>query len=680
MIESFHLFEFVILLALAAGGQAVFERLKLPAVVGYLVVGALAGPGVLGLIDDPERVRLLAELGVVFLLFEIGLELPMERLRDLGREALRVGGPQVLGTTAAVASVCHVFGFGWPTAVVVGFAVAMSSTALVMKLLTDAREVDTPHGQLTLSVLLFQDLAVVPVLLAVPLLAAGQEQNGPALLLAGGRMAAGLAFLLFLVRFVVPRMLTLVAREGSHDLFSMLAILLVLGSALVAESLGLTLAVGAFMAGVAASRSPFANQLFSEVVPLRGVLLGLFFTAVGMFFDPEALVGRGLAVAAFVAAAVILKVALVAGANASFGGSPGRSGLVAGLCLAQTGEFSFVLAEAARHVGLLDAGTHQVILAGSIVSLVLSPFVIRQAQPIAEGVFAAIDRLAGSESGASAESESATTANGATTHGLVSGHAGRVVVIGYGPVGQTVARLLRSLGVPYSVLEGNAKTVEQARERGEDIEFGDATRPAVLEHLKVGEARFVIVAISDALATRRIVSRLRARTSPTQILARTRFVAEIDRLHSVGANDVVAEEFEAGIEVIARTLAFFGKPAGSIQRFTESLRDEGYVMMRSEPMLPIDPWVMELLEDESPEWVDVPPGLADGASLRSLDVRALSGCSVLVIEHSSGSSRNPSPDRAIRGGDRLLVLGDAAALARLRQLLDSRVRPGGQVE
>jgi len=176
--ESFHLFELVLLLALAAGGLALFERFKLPAVVGFLLVGALAGPGALGLIDDPERVRVLAELGVVFLLFEIGLELPMERLRDLGREALRVGGPQVVGTAGVAASACVALGLDWATAIVIGMTVAMSSTALVMKLLTDEGQVDAPHGQLALSVLLFQDLAVVPVLLAVPLLAAGQGADG----------------------------------------------------------------------------------------------------------------------------------------------------------------------------------------------------------------------------------------------------------------------------------------------------------------------------------------------------------------------------------------------------------------------------------------------------------------------------------------------------------------------
>ena len=660
MNESFHLFELVLVLSLAAGGLAVFEYFRLPAVVGFLLVGALAGPGALGLIDDPERVRVLAELGVVFLLFEIGLELPMERLRELGREALRVGGPQVLGTTAVSAFAGHMLGLDWPVAVIVGVAVAMSSTALVMKLLTDEGQVDAPHGQLALSVLLFQDLAVVPVLLAIPLLAAGQATDGTVLLLAMVRMVAALAILLFVVRFVVPRVLTRVAREGSQDLFSMLAILLVLGSAFVAEELGLTLAVGAFLAGMAAARSPFASQLFSEVVPLRGVLLGLFFTAVGMFFDPLALAGQGGAVLLYLVGTIVLKVLLVAGANAWFRGRSPRAGLMAGLALAQTGEFSFVLAEAARRAGLLEPATHQVILAGSILSLIASPFILRAAPQITQRVFRWIERTERAEAALLQQSPAAEE---------VEEEEDRVVLIGYGPTGQTLARVLRSLSVPYSVLDGNAKAVEDARALGEDIVFGDATRPAVLGRMRVAKARLVVVAISDPLATRRIVSRLRAMTDRTKILARTRYVADVDRLQTVGASEVVAEEFEGGIEVVARTLAHFGSPMGAIQRFTEALRDEGYEAMRSQPMLPIDPWVMEVLEYESPEWIEVPTGFPDGTTVRSLDLRARTGCSVLVVEHASGSSRNPSPDHPLHEGDRLLVLGDGQALATLKRLL-----------
>ncbi|MDH4016824.1 MAG: NAD-binding protein, partial [Actinomycetota bacterium] len=218
-------------------------------------------------------------------------------------------------------------------------------------------------------------------------------------------------------------------------------------------------------------------------------------------------------------------------------------------------------------------------------------------------------------------------------------------------------------------LDGNAKGVEAARALGEDIRFGDATRPAVLERMGVREAPLVIVAISDPLATRRVVSRLRLMTDRARILSRTRYVADIDNLSEAGATEVVAEEFEGGIEVVARTLAHLGSPAGAIQRFTEALRDEGYEAMRGAAMLPIDPWVMELLEEASPEWVTVPTGFPDGASLRSLDLRARTGCSVLIVEHLGAGTRNPSADQPLQEGDRMLVIGDAPGLAQLERSL-----------
>ncbi len=296
------------------------------------------------------------------------------------------------------------------------------------------------------------------------------------------------------------------------------------------------------------------------------------------------------------------------------------------------------------------------IIAGSILSLIASPFILRAAPRITERVFAWIERGEQASPGGDVDDEAPDDE-------------GPVVLIGYGPTGQTLARVLRSLQVPYTVLDGNAKGVEAAKARGEDIHFGDATRPAVLEHIGVREARLVVVAISDPLATRRVVSRLRVMTDRARILSRTRYVADVDKLSEAGATEIVAEEFEGGIEVVARTLAHLGSPAGAIQRFTEALRDEGYEAMRGAAMLPIDPWVMEVLQEASPEWLDVPIGFPGGATLQSLELRARTGCSVLVVEHRGESTRNPGADHPLHAGDRLLVIGDAPGLAELERLL-----------
>ena len=653
---SHGLIEAVVLLALAAAGLAATERLRLPSVVGFLVVGALAGPEALGLVSDPDAVRELAELGVVFLLFEIGLELPLERVRTLWRPALVGGGFQVAVTLAVVAAGAAAAGLSWPAAFVVGAGVSMSSTAIVLRLLTDEGQIDAPSGQISVAVLLMQDLAIVPFLLIVPLLA-GDVSGTSALVLAIAKMILALAFVGFSVWFLVPRLLDRVAQNRGGELFSLFALLIVLGSALTAEALGLTLAVGAFLAGVAASGSPYAHQLFSEVVPLRGVLLGIFFTAVGMFFSPAQVAEAPGTLVLDVLAIVVGKALIVLFAGTVLLRRSLRVSLEAGLSLAQMGEFAFVLLGVAGAAGVIEPVLQARVVAASIVSLVLSPFLIGSAPAIAS----ALSERLGHPGQQFAEEAPLPDAR--------SGE--RVVVIGYGPAGQTLIRLLRSLDVPFIAVDTNPSGALEARETGEPVIYGDATRPQVLRHLAVWDARLVAVAISDPLATRRIVSRIRAMAPQTPILARTRYVREVDRLSMAGADVVVAEEFEGSIELVARALENFEVPTGAIARFTEALREEGYGAIRAPAALPIDPWLMELLNHTDTEWVEVPRGVTSRPSLGSLDLRARTGGNVLVVERGDDSFPNPSPDFALEAGDRLLVLGGAEELLRVRALLSA---------
>jgi CPA2 family monovalent cation:H+ antiporter-2 len=655
LVEASHgLIEAVVLLALASAGLAITERLRLPSVVGFLVVGAIAGPGMLGLVGEPDRVRDLAEIGVLFLLFEIGLELPLERVRTLWRPALIGGGFQVVVTLTAVAGAAHAFGLGWPAALVIGAGVSMSSTAIVLRLLADEGQIDAPGGQLAVAVLLMQDLAIVPFLLLIPLLAGGAT-NLSDVGLVFGRMAIALVFVGFTVWFLVPRILDRVAQTRSGEFFSLLALLIVLGSALTAETLGLTLAVGAFLAGVAASGSPYAHQLFSEVVPLRGVLLGIFFIAVGMFFDPSGVIEAPGTFLLDVFTITLGKIVIVLVAGMILLRRSLRVSLEAGLSLCQMGEFSFVLLGVAGQAGLIEPVLQQRVVAASIATLLISPFLIRYAPAIAGAI---AERLHHPGVAMPRHAERDEPERNA-----------RVVVIGYGPAGQTLIRLLRSLDVPYVAVDTNPNAALTASQTGTSVIYGDATRPQVLSHLRVREARLVAVAISDPLATRRIVSRIRAMAPDTPILARTRYVREVDHLSSAGATTVVAEEFEGSIELVARALESFDIPAGAIARFTEALREEGYGAIRAPAALPIDPWLMELLDHTDTEWVEVPMALSGEPTLGELDIRARTGGNVLVIERGANSHPNPPPDFALKGGDRLLVLGGAENLLRVRQLL-----------
>lgn len=651
--------ELLLLVAVATAGAVVFERLRLPSIAGFLVVGAGVGPGGLALIDDPEQVRALAELGVVFLLFEIGLELPLERLARLWRPALVAGGLQVTLTLGSVAALAVGLGVGVAPALVLGALVAMSSTALVMRLLAERGELDAPHGQLAVGILLFQDLCVVPFLLAVPLLAAGGA--GPErVALEVGRAVVALAAFAVVARFVLPRLLDRTALLRSRELFTMGAFLAVVGSAVIAEVIGLTLSVGAFIGGLVLSASPYSHQLFADVVPLRGVLLGVFFTAVGMLFDPGAAAAQWPAVLAYAGGVVVLKAGFIAVVVTFVLRQGVRLGVLTGLALAQTGEFSFVLAGVAGAAGLLDASLARVFVAGSIVTLVATPFLVGLAPRLASRLGREADRREGAGSG---------TADGPEDH---------VVLAGFGLAGRTLARVLQARGIPYRAVEANAVAVRELRGRGEPVVFGDASRPSLLEGAGVRRARAVVVALSDPLATREVVALARTLAPDVPILVRTHFVRDVDALLRAGATRVVVEELESTLEMVGALLEQFGVPGEAIARFSAELRDEGYEFLRS-PDTILDPWLADLLEGVASEWVEIPDGFpaergdaAGETTLGGLGVRRRTGASVVAVERAGASTASPGAGFELRAGDRLLAVGTSASIERLRELL----RPG----
>ncbi len=643
--------EFLLLIAMAAVGVAVFERLGLPAIAGFLVMGALVGPAGLGWVSDPERVRGLAELGVVFLLFEIGLELPLERLRRLWRHALLAGGLQVAVTVGLVTLAGSALGLGVRGALVMGGLVAMSSTALVMRLLADRGEVDAPQGQLAVGILLFQDICIVPLLLSIPVLTARDAGAARDAAFAVARSVVALGIFFLVARFVLPALLDRAARLRSRDLFSLLAFLIVVGSAAIAEWIGLTLAVGAFLGGLVVSATPYAHQLFAEVLPLRGVLLGLFFTAVGMLFDPAAAVHHAAPVLAYVTGTVVLKALVVALIVAVVLRQGLRLGVVTGLALAQTGEFSFVLAAAAAAAGLLDDWLMQIFVAGSVVTLVATPFLVSVAPRLADWLAGGADRLGRAPAQRSSRMD-------------------HTVLIGLGLGNRQLVRVLQALDIPWVAVDANALSVREAIARDEPVIYGDATRRPILERLGVPHALRVVVAISDPMATRRVVRLVRQLNPNATILARTRYVMDVDALYDAGASAVLAEEFESALGLLTQTLRSTGIPEGAVARFTDQLREEGYEPMRT-PQVRLDPWLVELLEQISTEWVEVPDGLAP-TTLGELRVRPRTGVNVLAVDRGGHTTPNPEADFALRAGDRLLVFGGSGAVEQLRALLQAQ--------
>ena len=504
------------------------ERLRQTAVLGYLVAGTVVGPGVLGWVRGSESIDALAELGAATLLFSIGTEFSVARLRALGARTFVAGVLQVAATMGAAMALCMGLGLGTRSAFAIGAIVSLSSTAVVMRLLVEQRSLDSSHGRLSLGVLLTQDLAVVPLVIAVTMSSGGGATEGPVTQLArtaGGAVLLVTGFLL-LARLVFPRIMRGAAMVRNRELIALFATVCAVGSALGAEAVGLSAALGAFVAGVLLGSSPFAAQVRAEVAPLKTLLLTLFFAAVGLSGDPGwAWANAGMVSGAV--AAIVCGKAIVAALVCRAVGMPSAVALAAGLCLAQIGEFSFVIAEVARAGGLLDGIAHRLVVTATIGSLALSPFLVAAARRIARmrpqpGAMNAHD----AEAGAGAP---------------------RVVLVGYGPAGRRAFERLRALGCGHvDVIESNPALAAVAVTDGARTHVGDAGRLDVLEHVGIRGADVVAVTTADLDAVRHVTALVRSIAPRTRIVARARYAATVQDMAVAGADRVVDEESIVG--------------------------------------------------------------------------------------------------------------------------------------
>jgi CPA2 family monovalent cation:H+ antiporter-2 len=572
--------DLVIVFAVAAAIVFAFGQFRLPSVVGLLVAGVLVGPYGLSLISDLHVVEVLAEIGVVVLLFTVGLEFSLSRLLVMLPTMARVGLPQIVGTTVLVTAATWWYLGTLPQAVFAGMLVAMSSTAIVLKLLADRGETATPHGRIAIAVLLLQDLVVVAAMLAVPLLATAAGVDPPAEAAAvshGGGLfanplasvAAGLALVVAVLavgRLVVPRILHEVVRLRNRELFLMTIVLACLGTAAITAQAGLSLALGAFLAGLVLSESEYGHQAFTEVLPFRDTLASLFFVSVGMLLDIRFLADHAALVAATVLAIVVGKAAMTA-VPALLAGYPPRTSLLAGAALAQVGEFSFVLGSRGAQAGLLDRDDYQTFLAAAVLTMAVTPL-------LAAALPGWLDRLSRSRwcGGWLADQTPPTSRQELADH---------VIIAGFGLNGRNLAAALTECGVPFVVLELNPETVRRERAHGLDIHYGDCTRAAVLEHAGIARARAFVLAISDAASTRRSVRIARELAAGLRIIVRTEYVLEVEELRHLGADEVIPAEFETALALFDRVLAIYDVPAATVDDLTERMRLENYGFLRA---------------------------------------------------------------------------------------------------
>jgi len=574
--------DLLVVFAVTAVVVFLFGQARLPSVVGLLVSGVLVGPYGLSLVADVETVQLLAEIGVVVLLFTVGLEFSMSRLVVMLPLMARIGLPQIVGTTLLVTLATWWYLGTAAQAVFAGLLVAMSSTAIVLKLLADRGETGTPHGRIAVAVLLLQDLLVVVAMLAVPLLAdAAGTQPGPAApahaaahsaplfanpvagIVAGLVVVAGV---LVAGRRIVPVVLHEVVRQRNRELFLITIVLVCLGTAAITAQVGLSLALGAFLAGLSLAESEYGHQAFTEVLPFRDTLASLFFVSVGMLLDIRFLLANAPLVAATVVAIIIAKM-LVTAVPAWLAGFPVRTSLLAGAGIAQVGEFSFVLGSRGAEAGLLDAGDYQTFLAAAVVTMAATPVVTATLPWL-------LERLARTAGWARRLLEMPFEQEGPAL-------ADHVVIAGFGLNGRNLAAALGEFGVPHVILELNPETVRRERLAGRDIRYGDCTRAAVLAHASLERARAYVIAISDPASTRRSVQIAREIAPAVRILVRTEHLAEVDELESLGADDVIPAEFETALALFDRVLGIYDVPEPTIDGLLAKMRLENYGVLRA---------------------------------------------------------------------------------------------------
>lgn len=641
-----------------------FDRLKIPAIVGFLVSGVALGPHGLSLVRELQTVETLAEIGVVLLLFTVGLEFSMTKVYRMRKMVLAGGAMQVGLTIAAVAGIgWFIFGDG-AKAIFMGFLVALSSTAVVLKVLMDRAEISTMQGEAVTGILVFQDLCAVPMMLMIPFLA-GSEAGGahivPLLLKALALVAAVLAF----TRWVVPNLLFHTVNTRNRDLFMMVVLLMCLGTALITFEAGLSLALGAFLAGMMIADSEYSHQVVAEILPFRDIFNSLFFVSIGMLLNLK-FAFDNLPLVLAVTAAIILIKAPLAALPSLWSGYPARMAIGAGLSLSQIGEFSFVLAKSGLDAGIAMGGMYQAFLAASVITMAATPFMMGWAPKAATVILKSLPR----------RRDSKVLAPKGEKYAPIRDH---VIIVGFGLNGQNLARVLRSTGVPYNILELNPGTVREQMKLGEQIHYGDATREYVLRHVGVHKARVLVVAISDPAVERRVLSVARQVNPNLHIIVRTRYVKEIDQLAALGANEVIPEEFETSIEIFSHVLQVYDVPFNVIMEQVSAIRHGKYQMMRYLPGKDSSNPLSSLLSHKlGMQTVEVPPGAAvAGQMLSEIHLRGKTGATVLAVQRKSELTTNPSANFALAPGDLVYVVGAPGELRAASEMLKQTVPPEG---
>ncbi len=652
--------DIVVIFGLSTLVILLFMRLKLPTIIGYLLTGAIAGPYGLSLVDASTAVEVLSEIGVILLLFVIGMEFSLKSLMAIKKAVFIGGSLQVLLTIGATTLITYSFGYDWNKAVFFGFLFALSSTAIVLKLLQETGQVNSLSGRTTLAILIFQDIIIVPLVLLTPMLAG--ESDNVLLSLTYMVLKGGLVIVLTILsaKYLIPQLLYRVAKSKNEELFLLSIIVTCFAVAYVTSLLGLSLGLGAFLAGLIISESEYSHHATGKILPFREIFLSFFFVSVGMLFDLGFLLDNILIILVLVLLTFVVKFLITTLAVKSIG-SDLKGSFIVGFSIFQVGEFSLLLAKEGLEYELLDPITYQYFLAISILTMVMTPFILKKRENLACRVLNI--PLPEKIKARFGEKPVAHIAKIETDE--LGDH---LVIIGFGLNGRNLARAAKRANISYAIIEMNPETVRVESAKGEPIMYGDAANQVVLEHVKIHKARVAVIAISNHEATRGIITNIRAITQNAFIIVRTRYVNEIEAMLRLGADEVIPEEFETSIEIFTRVLNKYLVPKGEIDDFTHDVRYHNYEVFRS-------------LQGDSGSTIalDIPEinfagikiekdhGAFIGKPIKDINLREKVGINLVAIKRDGKTNTDIHGDTKIKLGDIVYVVARQEALEKFEE-------------
>lgn len=657
--------DIVIILGLSVLIILLFQRLKLPEILGFLITGVVAGPNGLNLINASHEVELLSEIGIIFLLFVIGIEFSLKGLVSIKNTVIWGGLMQVGGTIALTFfGAYYFFDLTYQTSIFLGFLLALSSTAIVLKMLQEKGEITSPHGRVTVAILIFQDIIVVLMMLLTPLLANQSESPLLELGILFLKLAAILVVLFALGKYAIPNLFRLVVKSKSRELFILTTVVICFATAWMTSVVGLSLALGAFFAGLIISESDYSHQATANILPFREIFISFFFVSVGMLLDLNFFIHHIFSIH-FLALSVILLKIIVVIATVIILRYPSRTVLITSLSLFQVGEFAFLLSAKGMEYKLLSDNIYQHFLAISIISMGATPFIIKYASPITD-YFLRIPVPA--KVRYRLREITKNRAKNATIEDK-SFH-DHIVIIGYGLNGENVAKAAKTANIPYLIVDLDAEAVKKGQQNNEPMIYGDAADETILKHVHVHEARVVVVAISSPETTKKIVKSVREYSKTTYIIVRTRYVSEIEGNLKLGADEVIPEEFETSIEIFTRVLKKYLVPQDEIQMFINNIRSDNYEMLRGMPSFDKSNIQLSLPNMEIAT-LSVQQGNNQivGKTIKDSNFRNKFGVTVLAIKRDNKYISEITPDTIIKQDDVLYIFGSPDNIIKVNSFL-----------